>query len=40
MKQPHLELPRIIKAFEDAQWLAELNQKLEQNQAHAAERGK
>ena len=39
MQQPHFEVRRIIKAFVDAQWLAELNQKLEQYQAHAAERG-
>jgi len=37
-QQAHFEVRRIIKAFVDAQWLAELDQKLEQYQAHAAER--
>ena len=39
MQQPHFEVRRIIKAFVDAQWLAGLDQKLEQYRAHAAERG-
>jgi hypothetical protein len=38
-QQAHFEVRRIIKAFVDAQWLAELDQKLEQYQAHAAGRG-
>ena len=36
--QPSFEVRRIIKAFVDAQWLLELDQKLEQYQAYLAGR--
>lgn len=37
VRQPHFEVRRIIKAFVDAQWLAELDRKLEQYSAHLAQ---
>ncbi len=36
-QQARFEVRRIIKAFVDAQWLSELDQKLEHYKAHAAE---